>query len=214
MSRRQLARAFVSPISLYAPAPQPARRLAHVACRLHGWTLPPPRLMSCVLLYPWTAPLPSLAASEVFVVGGGNGVEWFDSVARYDRAAGLMGGWTELAPLQVGGRRRRRSAGVVVCGGAGRGRRGRLASRAERTGRAQAAPCGRSTSPWLPGRVQVARGSLSAGLAGGYLFAYGGGKPNEQYNVVEWCAARCCAVLAVLCCAIPGSTALHHGAKR
>ncbi|PSC73864.1 galactose oxidase [Micractinium conductrix] len=71
-------------------------------------------------------------ASEVFVVSGGNGVEWFDSVARYDRAAGLMGGWTELAPLQV------------------------------------------------------ARGSLSAGLAGGYLFAYGGGKPNEQYNVVEW----------------------------
>ncbi|EFN57848.1 hypothetical protein CHLNCDRAFT_57342 [Chlorella variabilis] len=71
-------------------------------------------------------------AAEVFVAGGGNGVEWFDSVVRYDRQAGLMGGWVELAPLQV------------------------------------------------------ARGSLAAGVANGYLFAYGGGKPKEQYNVVEW----------------------------
>ena len=78
-------------------------------------------------------PDPALpAAAEVFVAGGGNGVEWFDSVVRYDRQAGLMGGWVELAPLQV------------------------------------------------------ARGSLAAGVANGYLFAYGGGKPKEQYNVVEW----------------------------
>ena len=34
--------------------------------------------------------------------------------------------------------------------------------------------------------LQVARGSLAAGMAGSYLFAYGGGKPKEQYNVVEW----------------------------
>ena len=33
---------------------------------------------------------------------------------------------------------------------------------------------------------QVARGSLAAAVAGGYMFVYGGGKPNEQYNVVEW----------------------------
>jgi hypothetical protein len=32
----------------------------------------------------------------------------------------------------------------------------------------------------------VARGSLAAARAGGYLFAFGGGKPKEQYNVVEW----------------------------
>ncbi|KAL4434243.1 hypothetical protein ABPG75_000684 [Micractinium tetrahymenae] len=70
--------------------------------------------------------------SEVFVAGGGNGVDWYDSVVRFDRQAGLMGGWTELAPLQV------------------------------------------------------ARGSLAAGISGGYLFVYGGGKPKEQYNVVEW----------------------------
>lgn len=34
--------------------------------------------------------------------------------------------------------------------------------------------------------LQVARGSLAAAVAGGYLFVFGGGKPNEQYNVVEW----------------------------
>ncbi|PRW59406.1 kelch 1 [Chlorella sorokiniana] len=71
-------------------------------------------------------------ANEVFIAGGGDGLEWYDSVVRYDRKAGLMGGWQELAPLQV------------------------------------------------------ARGSLAAAVAGGYLFVYGGGKPNEQYNVVEW----------------------------
>lgn len=36
---------------------------------------------------------------------------------------------------------------------------------------------------------QVARGSLAAGISGGYLFVYGGGKPKEQYSVVEWCVA-------------------------
>ncbi|KAL4424907.1 hypothetical protein ABPG77_009636 [Micractinium sp. CCAP 211/92] len=71
-------------------------------------------------------------SNEVFVAGGGNGVDWYDSVLRYDRRAGSAGGWTELAPLQV------------------------------------------------------ARGSLAAGISGGYLFVYGGGKPKEQYNVVEW----------------------------
>jgi hypothetical protein len=69
---------------------------------------------------------------ELFVLGGGNGVDWFDSVLRYSRVAGLAGGWQELAPLAV------------------------------------------------------ARGSLAAARAGGYLFAFGGGKPKEQYNVVEW----------------------------
>jgi hypothetical protein len=70
--------------------------------------------------------------SEIFIAGGGNGIDWFDSVLRYDRQAGPAGGWQELAPLQV------------------------------------------------------ARGSLAAGMARGYLFAFGGGKPKEQYNVVEW----------------------------
>lgn len=41
------------------------------------------------------------AGGEVFVAGGGNGVDWYDSVVRYDRQAGPAGGWTELAPLQV-----------------------------------------------------------------------------------------------------------------
>jgi hypothetical protein len=34
--------------------------------------------------------------------------------------------------------------------------------------------------------LQVARGSLAAALAAGHLFAFGGGKPKEQYNAVEW----------------------------
>lgn len=68
------------------------------------------------------------------MAGGGNGVDWYDSVMRFDCATGLMHGWRELAPLAV------------------------------------------------------ARGSLAAAMAGGYLFCYGGGKPAEQYDVVEWCA--------------------------
>ena len=34
--------------------------------------------------------------------------------------------------------------------------------------------------------LQLARGSLAASMAGGYLFAYGGGRPNEQCDLVEW----------------------------
>ncbi len=54
-----------------------------------------------------------------------------------------------------------------------------------------------------PHNSQVARGSLAAAVAGGYLFVYGGGKPNEQYNVVEWCAALCW----VSCCCGSGLAA-------
>ncbi len=34
--------------------------------------------------------------------------------------------------------------------------------------------------------LNVARGSLVAALACGRLYCFGGGKPKEQYNVVEW----------------------------
>jgi hypothetical protein len=47
----------------------------------------------------------------VFVVGGGDGVSWFESVLRYNRGAGLSGGWQALAPLQVGSRQ----LVIVVC---------------------------------------------------------------------------------------------------
>lgn len=131
------------------------------------------------------SPVPC-AANEVFVVGGGSGVEWFDSVVRYDRHAGLTGSWQELAPLQVR---------PLALGRGGRG--GRAAGTADAR-RSPAVLLCRSLRlptrrcPVLPGPVrpaQVARGSLAGAMASGYLFVYGGGKPQEQYNVVEWWVA-------------------------
>lgn len=107
------------------------------------------------------------------MVGGGNGLDWFDSVLRYDRSVGLMGGWQELAPLQVRAR-------LLLL----------LQLPLVRMHAATDSPSATDSTPLppalLPLLLQVARGSLAAGIAGGYLFAYGGGKPNEQYNVVEW----------------------------
>ncbi|GAB4816831.1 hypothetical protein N2152v2_003877 [Parachlorella kessleri] len=72
--------------------------------------------------------------ADIFVAGGGNGMDWYNTVVRCERyqAFAGSGSWQALSPMNV------------------------------------------------------ARGSLAGAVSCSRLYCYGGGKPKEQYNVVEW----------------------------
>lgn len=95
-SRSTTTHLFQAPWAVVRMRSAPSMLAAALALRAHAG-LCSTRSMCCP------------AGNEVFVAGGGNGVDWYDSVLRYDRRAGPAGGWTELAPLQA----RRGEAGAA-----------------------------------------------------------------------------------------------------
>ncbi|KAI3438916.1 hypothetical protein D9Q98_001330 [Chlorella vulgaris] len=120
-----------------------------------------------------------MPAGQLVVVGGHDGVSWLDSVECFTPSDSV---WASLPLLD---QPRSFAAAVstpseIFIAGGGNGIDWfDSVLRYDR----QAGPAGgwQELAP-----LQVARGSLAAGMARGYLFAFGGGKPKEQYNVVEW----------------------------
>jgi hypothetical protein len=133
------------------------------------------------------APGPPRGPGEVVLVGGHDGVSWLDAVDAFCPATGA---WRSLPAMD---RPRSFCAAVASPEGlyiAGGGNGVEWYTSVLRLDPGAAAAGGGGGGAWQRlAPLGVARGSMAAAFACGHLYVYGGGKPGEQYSVVEWCAA-------------------------
>lgn len=119
----------------------------------------------------------TLPSTTVALIGGHDSVSWLESVETYVPSSDTWG----ALPSMPGPRSFCSAAtgpdGSLYVAGGGNG--------VDWYDSAVALPAGGAT--WQPlATMRVARGSMAAAFGQGYLYAFGGGKPGEQYSIVEW----------------------------
>lgn len=113
---------------------------------------------------------------DIFLIGGHDGVTWLDTIDRFSTPSGSLASLAAMPAPRSFCSAVATPEGVIVVGG-GNGELWYESAVCLQPG---------STGWKALGGLKVARGNLATAATGGRVYAFGGGKPGEQYNLVEW----------------------------